>query len=283
MTQPAPYHRPTSLAEALDLLANDALRVAAGCTDLFPATERKTLPGTVLDITNVAGLRGISPVPDGLLIGATTTWSDLINAPLPAACNGLKLAAREVGATQIQNRGTIAGNLCNASPAADGVPPLLTLDAKVRLQSQTDSRQVPLADFITGPRQTALEPGELVTGIFLPSQSLEGQGHFLKLGARRYLIISIAMTAVRLAISNGIVAQAAVAIGSCGPVATRLRAVEKALIGFPLDPSRVTDAMVADAISPIDDVRADAAYRAHAAAELLRRTLIAMPEEQAAA
>lgn len=283
MTQPKTYHRPTSLAEALDILASGTPRVAAGCTDLFPATERKTLPGPVLDITGIAGLRGIAQLQDGLLIGATTTWSDIIKAPLPPACDGLKLAAREVGATQIQNRGTIAGNLCNASPAADGVPPLLTLDAEVRLQSQTGERQIPLAEFITGPRQTALETGELVTGVFLPSTALPGQGHFLKLGARRYLIISIAMTAARIEVTDGIVTSAALAIGSCGPVATRLPATERALIGAPLDPNRITDALVAEAISPIDDVRADAAYRAHAAAELLRRTLAALPATQAAA
>lgn len=282
MTEPAPYHRPKDLAQALDLLAATPPRIAAGCTDLFPATERKFLPGPVLDITGIAALRGIAQTDDGLLIGATTTWSDIVRADLPPALDGLKLAAREVGAMQIQNRGTVAGNLCNASPAADGVPPLLTLDAEVRLQSRASQRQIPLAEFITGPGQTTLRPDELVTAIFLPAPALAGYGHFLKLGARRYLVISIAMTAARLRIEDGIVRDVALAIGSCGPVAARLPEVEAALIGSPLDPARITNDAVAAALSPIDDVRADAAYRAQAAAELMRRTVAALEPDMAA-
>lgn len=283
MTDRETYFRPGSLDEALDILAQIKPRVAAGCTDLFPATERKTLPGPILDITAIPDLRGVRRTNDGILIGATTTWSDIVDANLPPSCDGLKLAAREIGATQIQNRGTIAGNLCNASPAADGVPPLLTLNAEVRLQGHVGSRRIPLRDFITGPRQTVLQPDELVTGVFLPDAALTGQGHFLKLGARRYLVISIAMTAARLRIEDGIVTEAALAIGSCGPVGTRVPAAEAALVGAPLDPARVTDDLVAEAISPIDDVRADAAYRTRAAGELIRRTLAAITPATVAA
>ena len=275
MNETEPYFRPKSLAEALTILADEAPRIAAGCTDLFPATERKILPGPILDVTAVAGLRGIQGVEHGLMIGATTTWSDILRAELPPAFDGLKLAAREVGATQIQHRGTIAGNLCNASPAADGVPPLLTLDAEVHLQSKLSERRVPLADFLLGPRKTALASGELVTGVFIPRQALAGSSSFLKLGARRYLVISIAMTAARIDVKDGVVTAAALAIGSCGPTATRLPDAEAALIGEPFDPERVTDDMVTQAIAPIDDMRADAAYRRHAAAELMRRTLAA--------
>ena len=283
MTQEDTYHRPDNLAEALDLLARDAApRVAAGCTDLFPATERKILPGPVLDITGIAQLRGIREVEGGLLIGATTTWSDIVKADLPPACDGLKLAAREVGATQIQNRGTVAGNLCNASPAADGVPPLLTLDAVVRIGSRAGTRSLPLSKFITGPRRTALKNGELATGIFIPSEALTGRSHFLKLGARRYLVISIAMTAARLTLEDGVVTDAALAVGSCGPVATRLAEVEAALVGTVPDPARIDEAAVARALAPIDDVRADAAYRVRAATELLRRTVAALTVPEAA-
>ena len=269
------YFRPKSLAEALDVLSDQAPRIAAGCTDLFPATERKVLPGPILDITNVSGLRGIQGVAGGLMIGATTTWSDILRADVPSAFNGLKLAAREVGATQIQHRGTVAGNLCNASPAADGVPPLLTLNAEVQLQSKKAERRIPLTEFLLGPRKTALEADEIVTGVFIPQSALAGHSSFLKLGARRYLVISIAMTAARIEIQDGVVASAALAIGSCGPTATRLAAAEAALVGKPLDPDQVTDALVAGAISPIDDMRADAGYRLRAAAELMRRTVAA--------
>lgn len=277
------YERPDTLSQALELLAGSSPRIAAGCTDLFPATERKSLPGPVLDVTGITELRGISLGPAGLRIGATTTWSDIARADLPPALDGLKLAAREVGASQIQNRGTIAGNLCNASPAADGVPPLLTLEAEVELQSTAGLRRIGLDAFITGPRQTARRADELLTAIHVPATALRGDSHFLKLGARRYLVISIAMTAARLRIENGVVAEAALAIGACGPVATRLAEAETAITGHPLDPARITDDMVTAAIAPIDDMRADAGYRRHAAAEMVRRTVAALTQKEVAA
>ena len=267
------YLRPGNLDEALDALAKGTLTVAAGCTDLFPAIERKRLPGDVLDITAIPELRGIVRDDEGLRIGAATTWTDVIRADLPPGLRGLQLAAREVGANQIQNRGTVAGNLCNASPAADSVPPLLTLDAEVALASGRGTRRLALSDFVTGPRRTARAPDELVTAVRIPAAALQGQGHFLKLGARHYLVISIAMVAVRVTLEGGVVTQASLAVGACGPVATRLPAVEAALLGHAPDSGRITDEMVAAALSPIDDVRADAAYRGTGAAELLRRAL----------
>lgn len=258
------------------MLATGGWRIAAGCTDLFPATETRQLEGPVLDITGIPALRAITRDQDGLRIGAATTWTDIIRADLPPALDGLKLAAREVGAMQIQNRGTLAGNLCNASPAADGVPPLLTLNAMIEVQGLAGTRQVPLDAFVTGPRTTALAPEEMVTAICIPETSLGGRGHFIKLGARAYLVISVAMTAARITIEDGTVTQAALAIGSCGPVATRLPDAEAALVGRPLDPALIADAMVAREINPIDDIRADAAYRHISAAELLRRTIGAL-------
>ncbi len=283
MGEGARYLRPGGVDAALSALSEGAVVVAAGCIDLLAATERKILPGAVLDISAIPELRGITRDADGLWIGATTTWTDLIRADLPPGCHGLQLAAREVGGVQIQNRGTVAGNLCNASHAADGVPPLLTLDAQVELASQHGTRRMPLAEFITGPRRTERAADELVTGLRIPAAALEGQGHFLKLGARHYLVISIAMVAVRVVVAEGTVRDAALAVGACGPVATRLPQVEAALIGRPPDPARITDAMVAAALSPIDDVRADAGYRGAAAAELLRRALGAVCAEGARA
>ncbi|MDX2484767.1 MAG: FAD binding domain-containing protein [Pseudodonghicola sp.] len=269
------YHRPANLHEALDGLATAPAVIAAGCTDLFPATEGPALDGPVLDITGIAGLRGIETMDDGWRIGATTTWADIAGAALPPGFDMLKQAAREVGSTQIQNAGTIAGNLCNASPAADGVPPLLALDASVELAASTGTRQLPLSDFITGPRATALRPGELLTAVHIPRAAGQGASRFLKLGARKYLVISIAMVAARIVARDGCATQVALAIGACGPVATRLAAVERALIGLPLaDLADAIDARaVAAALSPIDDMRGDAAYRHHAALALLRRAV----------
>lgn len=272
-----PYARPATLTEALQHLAEVPATIAAGCTDLFPATDRPTLAGPILDLTGIAGLDGIDHQSGYWRIGANATWTDLLRTDLPPAFDMLKDAAREVGSVQIQNAGTIVGNICNASPAADGVPPLLALDAEVMLASQNGSRQLALENFLTGPRQTALAPGEIVTALRIPDAAAQGRSRFLKLGARRYLVISIAMVAVRLEVAAGDnqATQAALAVGACGPVATRLPALEAALRNQPIDtlPDLITEAAIAPFLSPIDDIRATAAYRLTATAELLRRAL----------
>lgn len=270
------YARPETLDEALALLHQTGGRVAAGCTDLFPATVARALEGPVVDITGLQGLRGVEATQAGLRIGAATTWSDLIKAEMPPACDMLKQAAREVGSVQIQNAATLAGNLCNASPAADGVPCLLALEAEVELAGQGGIRRMPLEAFIEGPRQTALRAGEMMTAVHLPNSALGGRSGFQKLGARRYLVISIAMVAVRIVAPAGVVEEAALAVGACSAVAVRLRQVEAALVGQAFDHT-LTNAIeterVAAALSPVNDIRADATYRSHAAAELLRRAL----------
>lgn len=267
------YLTPRTLPEALEFLAGGA-SVVAGGTDFFPALGDRARPEDVLDVTQIEGMRGISRDREGWRIGATTTWTDIISADLPPAFDGLKLAAREVGSIQIQNAGTVAGNLCNASPAADGVPPLMTLDASIELTGPDGKRMLPLADFLTGPRQTALQAGELVSAIFVPNLPDTTTSHFLKLGARRYLVISIAMVSVLIVPVAGKVAEARIAVGSCSPVAVRLSALEKALVGCPL--SDMADAVQPDhlvPLSPIDDIRAPAAYRLSAAETLVKRAL----------
>jgi len=271
----AAYLRPETVDQALAVLAQHPATIAAGCTDLFPATEAQVLPGPVLDLTAIPGLRGIEQGPDSWRIGATTTWTDLCRADLPPAFDMLKQAAREVGSIQIQNAGTVAGNLCNASPAADGVPPLLALDASVEVQSAGAMRQVPLAQFLTGVRQTDLSQGEMVTAIHIPASGTSGISRFVKLGARKYLVISAAMVAVRLVLSEGRITQAACAVGACSAVATRLPKLEQALIGRAgADAAAtITSDIVAPALSPISDIRGDAAYRIDVACELLRRAV----------
>lgn len=280
MSEASLYERPERLDEALARLASTPVRIAAGCTDLFAATEAKTLPGPVLDLTAVSGLRGFSWAEDGsLAIGATTTWADIVRADLPPALHALQQAARQVGARQVQNRGTLAGNLCNASPAADGVPPLLVVDAEVALASATGERRLALSAFITGPRQTALAPGEIVTGVHIPASALSGVSHFEKLGARAYLVISIAMLALRVEAQDGRIVHAACAVGACGPVAQRLPDLEAALMGAPLSAlGEIAADLIAPALAPIDDIRADAGYRRSSAVELVRRAGAAVRE-----
>jgi CO/xanthine dehydrogenase FAD-binding subunit len=267
------YSRPTTLTEALALRSAGS-RVLAGGTDHYPGAGA-ALVGPMLDVTRIAALQGISLQDGALRIGACTTWAAIAEAHLPPAPFALQQAALQVGGRQIQNTGTIAGNLCNASPAADGVPPLLVLGAEVELASPGGMRRMALEAFITGPRQTTLAADEILTAVWIPAEGLAGRSAFIKLGARAHLVISIAMVAVRLVVEGGRVAQAYLAVGSCSGVARRLRGVEAALVDAPvaLAACLVRDADVAAALAPIDDVRATAGYRAEAAAELLRRAV----------
>jgi CO/xanthine dehydrogenase FAD-binding subunit len=270
------YFAPTSLDEALDMAAAAGVAVVAGGTDFFPALGRGVVRGDLLDLTRIAGLRGIEQTKTGWRIGAATTWRDVIAAPLPPAFDALKLAAREVGSVQIQNAGTVAGNICNASPAADGVPPLLALGASVEIASVSGVRSVPLARFITGVRRVDLAAGEIVTAVHIPRISSDAQGHFAKLGSRRYLVISIAMVAVVIRLEAGAIAEARVAVGACSPVATRLPALEAALSGatpLQLQAKGWFSAAHLEPLSPIDDVRGSGAYRMEAVAELCQRAV----------
>src|SRR5476651_2764835 len=214
------YLRPHRLEEALGVLQRP-FTVLAGGTDFYPARVGRSIDEDVLDISAIADLRSSDLGPAGWRLGATTTWGELIAADLPPVFDGLKQAAREVGGRQIQNAGTIAGNLCNASPAADGVPPLLALGAEVEIASRAGTRRLALSQFITGNRRTMLAPGELLVAIHVPKPAHAARSAFLKLGARRYLVISIAMAAVTLEIDSGRVAAARVAVGACSAVAQR--------------------------------------------------------------
>lgn len=268
------YLRPRGLEEALQALTRP-FTVLAGGTDFYPVRVGRAVTEDVLDITGIAALRGISETSAGWRLGATTSWSELVEADLPPMFDGLKQAAREVGGRQIQNTGTIAGNVCNASPAADGVPALLALDTEVELASRDVMRRIPLSAFITGVRKTELQPGELVVALHVPRPEHDARSAFLKLGARRYLVISIAMASVVVEVEHGRVAVARVAVGACSPVARRLPALEQALIGAPFDArlgERVAPSHLAP-LSPIDDVRGSGGYRSDAALVLLRRLL----------
>ena len=177
----------------------------------------------------------------------------------------------------MQNAGTLCGNLCNASPAADGVPVLLSLDAEVELASLEGRETMPLADFVRGNRETALAPDQLMVAVRVPKPGPErARGHFLKLGARHYLVISIVMVAAALeAGTDGRVARAAVVVGACSPVAQRLPELEQALLGRPCDAAlgdAVTDAHMAP-LAPLDDARGTADYRMDAARTLTARTV----------
>jgi len=270
------YAKPEKLDEALALLGEAPWKILAGGTDFYPALGSKPLADNVLDINGLTELTGTTDDGSHVVIGARTTWADLIRHPLPPAFDALKQAAREVGSVQIQNVASVAGNLCNASPAADGVPALLTLDAKVELRSRDGRRLLGIGDFILGNRRTALQSGEMVTAIRIPKTSIAGSSCFLKLGARRYLVISIAMVAARVVVAgNGRIEKAAIAVGACSAVAQRLTGLEQTLIGLKAgsDIRRAVEAADLSALSPINDVRGSADYRLVAAREIVQRAL----------
>ena len=280
------YLRPPDIDSALGALADAAPGgapwvVVAGATDHYPARVGRLPREDVLDVTAIAGLRGIEAIDGGhggWRIGALTTWTDLAEADLPPLFDGLRAAALAIGGLQIQARATVVGNVCNASPAADGLPNLLALDAVVELSSAAGRRAMPIGEFVTGNRRTVRRPDELVTGLLVPAPlpATHVRSAFEKLGSRAYLVISIAMvgTAVEVGV-DGRVARARVAVGACSEVAQRLTGLEADLAGRPA--SAETAAIVGpahlEALNPIDDVRGTAAYRRDAAIVLVRRAL----------
>ncbi len=267
------YLRPETLPDALSALAAGRYTILSGATDHFPARVLATPAEDILDISGLAELAAIRIDADRIWIPARATWRAVIDAGLPASAAALVAAARGIGGQQVQNVATVVGNLCNASPAADGIPVLLALDAEVELARLGARRRMPVADFVLGNRRTTRAPDELVLGLHIPNPARPAQSVFEKLGARAYLVISMVMVAVFAEfLPDGRIAALRAAIGACSSRALRLPALETALAGRFPDPDLVLDDHLAP-LTPIDDVRASAAYRRHAALTLLRRAV----------
>ena len=268
------YLAPKTLDDALALLKTPDIRLVAGGTDIFPAQGDRLPDGDLLDVTRIAEMRGIAEREQSLRIGAAVTWTEIAQASLPPAFLALKEAALEIGSLQIQNAATIGGNLCHASPAADGVPPLLILNADVVLASPKGIRRLPIQDFTTGPGTTALRQGEILIAVNIPRPPAHARSRSKKLGSRRYLVISIAMVAMMLRLdASGDIDVARVAVGACSPKARRLKGLELDLLGSrPGD--RLVEARHLAELAPISDVRGTADYRLEAVAEQIRRLMI---------
>jgi CO/xanthine dehydrogenase FAD-binding subunit len=271
------YVAPTRLDDALATLGSGPYVIVAGATDHYPARVGRAWTEDILDVSRVVDLGAFGRVDDGWWIPATTTWTEVRAAELPPLFDGLREAAATIGGVQIQNRGTVVGNVANASPAADGIPSLMALDAEVELASVRGRRRVPVGAFVTGNRATLRASDELVTGIHVPDVDGDGRGGFEKLGARTSLVISIAMVAgVLVRGDDGRVADARIAVGACSPVARRLPGLEARLRGQPWSAEVATQPVTADLgpLSPIDDLRGTADYRLDAALTLVRRLLV---------
>jgi len=274
---------PETFAEALDdLAAHPAARPFAGGTDLMVLLEAGQLPpGRFVDLANCRELHGIERSEDGgIAIGALTTYTDIRRSrEIDEGFGLLKMAAAQTGGVATQNRGTIGGNIANASPAADTPPVLLVYDTELELVSSSGSRRVPYASFHRGYKQMDLRPGEIIARVILPARAsrLAPRDFYRKVGTRRAQAISKVCFAGTIAIDADVVAHIRIALGSVAPTVIRATRTEDALRGRPLDEPTVAAAMdvLASEIAPIDDVRSTARYRARVAANLLREFLTA--------
>ena len=275
---PAGYTAPDTLEEALALLAADpANTVIAGGTDLIPGVRAGvTRPGMLVDLRCLP-LSEITTKEDRVRIGARVTFADLLRSPLLAAeYPALVAAAAEVGGPPIRNRATLGGNLANASPAADGAPPLLVYDASVVLVGGNGEREVPVAAFFAGPGRTVLSPGEIITEVRMPLMTSRTVSSFAKLGTRLAMAVSIVSVAVRVTGDDSrSIRECRIALGAVAPTPIRVETAEEIVVAEGLSTDAVAQASTAAAAtcSPIDDLRATAAYRRQIVEVLVSRLL----------
>ena len=276
------YYQPTTLADALELLAaHPAARVVAGGTDMLVELGRHLRPAnSLIDISRVAGLRYVRQEGEEIVLGALATHNDVISSTLcVAGALPLAQASSEVGAPQIRARATVAGNLVTASPANDTITALVALDAAVTLVGQAGERTLPLRDFYLGVRRTALAPGELLRAIRVPAPGPRRRGIFLKLGLRRAQAISVVNVAVVLTFDSdrpdATVTEARVALGCVAPTIVRAEAAEAALQGQSLAVinAEAIGHLAVAACAPISDLRGSAGYRRTAVAALVARAI----------
>ena len=279
-----PVLLPRSLDETVDALHEmpDAT-ILAGGTDLMVAVNAGThRPGTVVSLARVPDLRSWRRDGNELVLGACLTYTEMEHGELASLVPALCQAARTVGSPQIRNAATLGGNLGTASPAGDTLPVLAALDAVVEVRGHDGSRSIPVLDFVTGVKRTALQPGELVTAVRLPV--LRGPQEFLKVGTRNAMVISVVMAALVVDLDGHTVR---LGLGSVAPVPVRAREAEayaEALVdwaGLGPGAGRIGDpavferfgALAAEATAPIDDHRSTADYRRHAVSVCARRAL----------
>lgn len=278
------YYTPASLDDAIRLLAvhREEARIVAGATDLILELERGLRPGVtvLIDITRIPGLDHITLDGDGWLhLGPLVTHNHCAGSPLlRERAVALARACWEVGAPQIRNRGTVAGNLITASPANDSIPPLMALEATVTLRSAGGERILPLGEFYKGVRQTVMGADEILTDIAFPSPSDGSRSAFYKLGLRKAQAISVVNAAGLLEVEGEVVQKASITLGSVAPTIIRARQAEAFLEGKRLTPEVIAEAgeLAAGAAVPIDDVRGSAAYRSEMARVCTVRVLRAM-------
>jgi xanthine dehydrogenase iron-sulfur cluster and FAD-binding subunit A len=284
------YYTVATVSEALELLSEyqSRARIIAGGTDMLIELERGQRPDVevLIDITRVKGLDSIQQYGDEIRLGPLVTHNHVVGTRLTVdRALPLAQACWEVGAPQIRNRGTVAGNIITASPANDTITPLMAMDAQVRLSSVEGERTVPLAQFYVGLRQTVMRPDEMLTAISFEGLSNQERGIFLKLGLRRAQAISVVNVAAVLAFDGEVITRASITMGCVAPTVIHVPVAEQSLVGQRLTSERIAEAarLAAATPTPIDDIRSTAAYRSEMIRVLVSRALrtIAAGEERA--
>ncbi|MDD2282513.1 MAG: xanthine dehydrogenase family protein subunit M, partial [Eubacteriales bacterium] len=270
------YFAPSTLSEAVAYIhENQTAKIIAGGTDLLvKGYEELDCLAALMDISHLAELKAIITGQE-VQIGAMVTHGEIAGHPwllqhVPCLCQG----AAAVGGPQIRNRGTLGGNLANASPAADLAPPLIVLEAVAVLAGP--QHQVPLEEFFSGPGLTIMQPNQILTGVkFTRPRSNQG-GAYLKLGKRKAMAIATASVAALVTVEDGRLADLRLCLGSVAPVPLRAKKTEELLRGQRLDSLELAraQAQLQAEISPIDDIRGSAEYRRQAAGTLFRRALL---------
>lgn len=271
------YLRVADERELLDGLSQPGAAILCGGTDLLIKMRAGMIqPELLLDITRVETLRGIRIQGTYLEIGAATPETEIIGSRLVREhVPLLGSALKQLGSVQIRNRGTLGGNIVNASPAADSAIPLLLYDTEIQIVGPEGERWIRLEDFFTGPGQTTLMSGEFIRMLRLPIPDAGFSPFFHKVGKRNALTIAIASLGTLIRLESGIIRQLRVAAGSVAPTPVRLREIERQLEGRALDHHLIDQAreLAVNAISPISDIRASADYRRNVIADLLVRAL----------
>jgi len=271
------YHAPTSLAEALHLLAtlNEAKPFTGG-TDLVPLLrEAACRPSNLVDLNRVTELNYIREDSGYICIGATATHAQVAASPIAAKAPALVDAVSWIGSPQVRNRATIAGNLCNASPAADSAPPLLVHEAEVTIRSLKETKIIPLNELFAGPKLNCLEPEELVTEIRFRAPPGGSGSSFKRIGRRKAFTLSVVSAAAYVEMKGDKIKTARLAFGSVAETPIRTPEAEEMLRGKALTAKLLDRAAesVKAAVAPITDIRGTAEYRRDMCGVLMRRTL----------
>jgi len=273
------YHRPTTLSELIGVLASEGARILAGGTDLIPQMrEGRRKVAAVVDLKNVGECVRIEGLPNGgVAIGAAVSSTAVArHEHMQRDYPGIAASALLIGSYQVQNRASLGGNICNAAPSADAVPPLIAHGARAEIAGPDGLREIPLEDIFAGPGRTHLAPGEVLTRILLPPAPARSASHYLRFTPRREMDIAVAGVGGHVALDEaGIITTARIALASVAPTPIRAPSAESALIGARLDDATIAAAgegARSDA-SPISDTRGSAEYRRELVAVLTRRVL----------